>query len=90
MYGDIATRPYQISIPQPEKKDALLPDIRSQTTRKLTKKQYEYCQTEKPINYQVFDIQKMKSIDKRATCVKSGSEIYQTLPKRVHSSYFQK
>jgi len=90
-YGPMATAEgYRLRVPTAEKKDPIIPDIRSKTTRQFSDRQMEYAQTEQPTNYDCFPVKKMKRGMKRVTCMKKGTEDYQTLPKVKHYSYFQK
>lgn len=78
-YGKIAETPYRISIPTKVPEEVKLPDIRSRTTQKFTDKDMEYSQTERPENYEIFQIQKIQKKDKRTTCLGQGSVEYCTM-----------
>lgn len=81
---------YRMKVPMEEKKDPIIPDIRSRTTQKFSDRQMEYAPTEQPTNYDIFPVQKMKKTDKRVTCCKKGTEEYQTIPTKKHSSYIRR
>jgi len=90
-YGkEACSEGYRMKVPMEEKKDPIVPDIRSRTTQKFSDRQLEYAPTENATNYDIFPVQKMKKTQKRVTCCKKGSEEYQTIAPKKHSTYIQK
>lgn len=77
-FGEIAKQPYRVQVPQKEPKEILPPDIRSRTTQTFTDRDMDFCQTVQAIDYHPFKEIPMRKKDKRSTCTKKGSQLYQT------------
>ncbi len=77
-YGDVAKTPWRVSVPRKPPEEVKKPDIRSRETRNFKERDMEYSQTEQPVDYEVFIRKPMKKSDKRTTCIRAGSEEYQT------------
>jgi len=81
VWGHEATKPHTLSVPRKIPEEVKPPCIRSRWTSKFTDKDMEFFQTETSHDYKPFIELPARKRDKRATCIRNGSEEYQTLHK---------